>query len=168
MIKLVNETDPILKQPATDWDFERDSNPEELEIIMIGLMQEHKGRGLAANQIGLLKRVFVIKLESNDEFVEPFAMFNPRIIEESADQTLDLEGCLSFPNLWLQVKRPATVKSEFFDKQGKSCIITLTGIDARCFLHELDHLNGVCFTDRISQLKLALARKKQRKYNGRT
>jgi peptide deformylase len=70
--------------------------------------------------------------------------------------------------LWLGVKRPTSIEAEYFDKLGNKCIITLTGIDARCFLHELDHLNGIVFTQKVSPMKLMLARKKQRKYNGRT
>ena len=78
------------------------------------------------------------------------------------------EGCLSFPDLWLKVKRPKSITAEYFDRNGNKCIIELTGIDAKCFQHELDHLDGVCFTSKISPLKLALAIKKQRKHNGRT
>ena len=77
------------------------------------------------------------------------------------------EGCLSFPNLWLAVKRPASINAKYLDRTGKECTIELKGIDARCFLHELDHLDGVCFTDKVSKLKLAMAIKKQRKHNGR-
>ena len=68
----------------------------------------------------------------------------------------------------LHVKRSKKIKVQYVDKHQNNCIIELTDIDARCFLHELDHLNGVCFTDKVSQLKLALALKKQRKKNGRT
>lgn len=168
MLKLIQENDPILKQIAVEWNFEVDGDPVELEKSMIELMSSNHGRGLAANQIGLLKRVFAIKLEGNVEYPEPFAMFNPRVLNQSSEYEIDLEGCLSFPNLWLQVKRPSSIEIEFFDKDRNQCIITLSGINARCFLHELDHLNGVCFTDKVSQLKLNLARKKQRKYNGRT
>jgi peptide deformylase len=99
---------------------------------------------------------------------EPFAMFNPRIISTGSEFQSGSEGCLSFPELWIDVKRPATITVEYFDKLGIQCILTLTGLDARCFLHELDHLNGVCFTDIVSPLKLAMAKKKQqkRKRNG--
>ena len=92
-------------------------------------------------------------------------MFNPRIVtvDDTVSPDEGEEGCLSFPNLWLKVKRPKNITVEYFDKTGKSCIIELTGIDARCFLHELDHLNGIVFTDYVSQMKLMLARKKQRK-----
>ena len=75
--------------------------------------------------------------------------------------------CLSFPNLWLKVPRHNKITAMYLDNTGKQCIIELEGIDARCFQHELDHLNGVCFTDGISKLKLDIALRKQRKLNGR-
>jgi len=160
MMKLRLENDPILKEVAVDWEFGVDQNPEQLESEMISIMKTFKGRGLAANQVGLTKRVFIIHLENS---TEPFAMFNPKVVSEgSIDQTAE-EGCLSFPNLWLSVKRPQSIDVEYLDKAGKECKITLTGIDARCFLHELDHLNGIVFTEKVSQMKLLLARKKQRK-----
>jgi peptide deformylase len=163
-MKLIVEPNPILKQTAIDWDFSVDTNAEEVETEMIKVMKTFYGRGLAANQVGLLKRVFTIQLDNHPELKEPFAMFNPKVVSINNEQEeLHEEGCLSFPNLWLQVKRPLSITSEYLDKTGKSCIIELTGIDARCFLHELDHLNGVVFTEKVSQMKLILARKKQRK-----
>lgn len=165
MMKLVLDPDPILKQRAVEWDFVVDKDAEKVEEEMIDIMKTFHGRGLAGNQVGLLKRVFVIKLESTGETL---AMFNPKIIETSSNENSTEEGCLSFPSLWLDVKRPATIKVEYLDKQGKECQNTLSGIDARCFLHELDHLDGIVFTTKVSQMKLILAKKKQRKYNGRT
>jgi len=164
-MKLVKDPDPILKQPAIEWDFSVDTNTEETENGMIEIMQSFNGIGLAANQVGLLKRVLTIQLQNHPEITKPFAMFNPKIV--MVDDTVPMieseEGCLSFPNLWLKVKRFKGVTVEYFDKTGKSCIIELSGIDARCFLHELDHLNGIVFTEHVSQMKLMLARKKQRK-----
>ncbi len=165
MMKLVLDPDPILKQRAVEWDFAVDKDAEKVEQDMTEIMKTFHGRGLAGNQVGLLKRVFVIKLESTGETL---AMFNPKIIETSSNENSAEEGCLSFPSLWLDVKRPATIKVEYLDKHGKECQNTLSGIDARCFLHELDHLDGIVFTTKVSQMKLILAKKKQRKYNGRT
>lgn len=164
-MKLVLDPDPILKQRAEEWNFSVDQDAEKIESEMITIMKTFNGRGLAGNQVGLLKRVFVIKLDSTGETV---GMFNPKVIEKSVNETSLEEGCLSFPSLWLDVKRPATIKVEYLDKQGKTCQNTLSGIDARCFLHELDHLDGIVFTTKVSQMKLMLAKKKQRKYNGRT
>lgn len=169
MLKLIISPDPVLTQPAIDWNFETDGNAAELEQQMLAVMiNQQYAIGLAANQVGILKRVFAIQLQQHPSITEPFAMFNPAIISVNDNLILSQEGCISFPNLWLEVKRPESIVSEYFDKLGNKCIIELSGIDARCFLHELDHLNGICFTDKVSQLRLALARKKQqkRKHNG--
>lgn len=163
-MKLIKSPNLILSQTAIDWDFTIDTNAKEIESEMIQLMLENNGIGLAANQVGLLKRVFAIKLKDKS----PIAMFNPKVLSTSTTTQLSNEGCLSFPDLWLDVTRPQIIESEYFDNLGNKCTITLTGIDARCFLHELDHLNGIVFTDKVSQIKLILARKKQqkRKHNG--
>jgi peptide deformylase len=166
MLKLVKYPDPILKQTAERWDFEIDLNAKELEISMVQLMIESNGIGLAGNQVGLLKRVFAIHLKDQ----VPFCMFNPYILYGDNNMVEDHEGCLSFPDLFLKVPRHNNITVGYLDRQANKCIIELTGIDSRCFQHELDHLDGVCFTDNISPLKLSMARKKQqkklRKYNG--
>jgi len=167
-MNLVVAPNPVLQSNAVDWDFKSGNDPFTLEKEMIEVMQASNGIGLAANQVGLLSRVFVIQLLQHPEIKEPFAMFNPQVVATSDEMQTGEEGCLSFPDLFLEVKRPKEIVSKYFDKHGKECIITLTDIDARCFLHELDHLNGVCFTEKVSALKLAFAIKKQRKQNGRT
>ena len=163
-MKLVVSPNPILSQVATSWDFNTDTNANDLEVDMVQLMVESNGIGLAANQVGILKRVFAIHLTDQ----VPFCMFNPAVISSSNTIVDNEEGCLSFPDLWLKVKRPSSITAEYFDRQGKQCIIELSGIDARCFLHELDHLNGEVFINKVSTLKLAMAKKKQqkRKHNG--
>ena len=164
MTKLVISPNVILKTICQEWDFEKDKGSKDLEVSMVEAMINNKGRGLAANQIGIDKRVFAIHLDNQ----VPFCMFNPKILSASEELVEVEEGCLSFPNLFLKVKRHKSISAEYFDRNNNKCIIELTGMDARCFQHELDHLNGVCFTDNISPLKLALAIKKQRKRNGRT
>ena len=159
-MKLVLDPDPILKQQAIDWNFELDGNTEEIEKEMISIMKSFNGRGLSGNQVGLLKRVFVITLDSTKETL---AMFNPKIISHGNSVQQAKEGCLSFPDLWLKIKRPSEIEVEYLDKTGKECKMTLTGIDARCFLHELDHLDGITFTSKVGQMSLMLARKNQRK-----
>lgn len=169
MLDLILYPNPILKETLNPFDFQNPIvDPKKLEEDMITAMIEHNGRGLAASQVGINARVFVIKTENIKEVFTPFAVFNPKIIAVSEDLIQDFEGCLSFPNLLLPVKRPENIVAEFLDRDANTCIIRFDGIDARCFLHELDHLNGVCFTDNISKLKLDLAIKRQRKLNGRT
>ena len=166
MLKLVTDPNPILKQSAEDWKFDTPQSIAEatrIEQQMLDIMKANNGRGLAANQVGLLQRVFVMRTEDGREF----GLFNPSIAFTSEVLEDGVEGCLSFPDLWLDVKRPVAIDAEYLDRNGKECKISLVGIDARCFLHELDHLNGVCFTDKISTLKLALAKKKLLKKKGR-
>jgi peptide deformylase len=155
-MQLIKHPNPILKQQAKHWDFEKDTGAETLEVDMVQLMVESGGIGLAANQIGLLKRVFAIHLKDQ----VPFCMFNPHILWGDDNMIIGDEGCLSFPDLFLKVPRHNNITAGYIDRQGNKRIIELTGIDARCFQHELDHLDGICFTDNISPLKLALAKKK--------
>lgn len=169
MLELVKHPNTILAESLPEFDFKNPiMDPKDLEEQMVQLMMYENGRGLAANQVGIRTRVFVMKTENLKEVTTPFAVFNPKVLAEDPEMVQDYEGCLSFTNLFLPVKRPKHIVVEFFDRDGNQCIIRLDDIDARCFLHELDHLNGVCFTDGMSKLKLDLAIKRQRKLNGRT
>lgn len=152
-----------LFQISQPWDFSTDGDAEKLEYDMIEIMTKHNGIGLAANQIGFNKRIFVMGSEKAQGFPLPFAAFNPRIIETSKEEILDYEGCLSFPGLYLNVKRPTWVIAEYQDSKGNVKEVRIDGYICKCFQHELDHLNGVCFVDKVSQLKLQLAMKKLRK-----
>ena len=158
-MKLVLDPDPILKQKAENWDFVNHVNASVVEREMLETMNASNGIGLAGNQVGLLRRVFVMKLADGREI----GCFNPWIMFGDNNKIDDNEGCLSFPNLWLKVQRHNKITASYLDNAGKPCIIELEGIDARCFQHELDHLDGVTFTEHVSNLKLQLARKKQRK-----
>lgn len=152
-----------LVEVSTPWVFGQDGDAELLEQSMIEFMTANFGIGLAANQIGLAKRVFVIGSKNIERFPEPFAVFNPKILEVSEETILDKEGCLSYPGLWLSIKRPAVIKVEFQDSKGNTHEAALSGLIARCFQHELEHLDGICFVDKVSPLKLQLAMKKLRK-----
>lgn len=152
-----------LTEVSTNWEFGKDGDAEALEQAMIKFMVENHGIGLAANQIGLAKRVFVMGSETIPDFPKPFAVFNPVIKEASKEMVLDKEGCLSYPGLYLTIKRPQKILAEYQDSKGNLCEIEIDGYLSKCFQHEYDHLNGVCFVDRVSQLKLQLAMKKLRK-----
>jgi peptide deformylase len=162
MLNLVRDPDPILKQKAENWDFEKHINAAVIEREMIDIMKSFNGIGLAGNQVGLLRRVFVMKLTDGREM----GFFNPTILVGDNATQEDTEGCLSFPNLWLKIPRDNKITAMYLDNTGKQCIIELEGLDSRCFQHELDHLNGITFTEYVSDLKLNMARKKQRKLNG--
>lgn len=152
-----------LTEQSTDWVFGTDGDARELERAMCSFMIESKGIGLAANQIGITKRVFVMGSYGIEGFPEPFALFNPKILEASKDLVIDDEGCLSYPGLYLKVKRPSWVVAEYQNSDGVFITARFEGYLAKCFLHELDHLDGVCFVDRVSQLKLNLAMRKLKK-----
>lgn len=145
------------------WDFSIDKGAQELEQAMCRFMIDQHGIGLAANQIGLIKQVFVMGSYTISGFPAPFAVFNPTILEHSADQVLGNEGCLSYPDLYLSIKRHATIKVQYQDSQSNVIESLMSGLIARCFQHELDHLYGVCFVDKVSTPKLQLAMKKLRK-----
>jgi peptide deformylase len=162
MFSLVKDPDPILKQKAEIWDFKNHVNAAVIEQEMLEIMRASNAIGLAGNQVGLLRRVFVMKLTDGREI----GCFNPWIMFGDNDKIEGDEGCLSFPNLWLKVERHNKITAAYLDNTGKQCIIELEGLDARCFQHELDHLDGVTFTEYVSNLKLQMARKKQRKLNG--
>jgi peptide deformylase len=168
-MQLITYPNRILDEvvPEFDWD-NPVMDPRELEEQMVKLMWESNGIGLAANQVGIRARVFTMMTRNLSGVTEPFAVFNPKILAASEELEQGEEGCLSFPNLFFHVQRPAHVVAEFFDRDKNQCIIRFDGIDARCFLHEFDHLNGTCFTSKASKLKLDRAIAKQRKLNGRT
>jgi len=152
-----------LIEKSTPWNFASDGDAAQLENDMIEFMLANNGIGLAANQIGIAKRVFVMGSHNIDGFPLPFAVFNPVIRETSEEQVLDKEGCLSYPGLFLNVKRPAWAIAEYQDKDGNVKEIKVDGYLAKCFQHEYDHLDGICFVDKVSQMKLNLAMKKIRK-----
>lgn len=157
-----------LKNPSTDWDFATDGDAEKLEHDMIDFMLANDGIGLAANQINLSKRVFVMGSDTAPGFPKPFAIFNPVILDASTDMVIDTEGCLSYPGLLLKIKRPEWIVAQWQDSKGEWQEGKLEGYLSKCFQHEFDHLNGICFIDRVSKLKLQLAYKKLRKLNDRT
>lgn len=165
MAKFSLEHTEALFNASEEWDFSKDTGAEQLEKDMIEFMIDNHGIGLAANQIGLTKRVFVMGSRNIPGFPEPFAVFNPKIIEASDELVLDQEGCLSFPGLYLTVKRPAWVIVEFQNSKGDTIEAKFEGYLGKCFQHELDHLNGICFVDKVGPTKLQLALKKLRKNN---
>jgi len=152
-----------LIQKSDPWNFLLEGDGEALEKDMCDFMIASNGIGLAANQIGIAKRVFVMGSHNIPGFPEPFAVFNPRIIEAGKEMVLDQEGCLSYPGLFLNVKRPSWIVAEYQNSRGDTIEAKFEGYLAKCFQHELDHLDGICFVDKVSQMKLNLAMKKLRK-----
>ena len=160
-LKLVKSPSPWLEKQVSPFSFNF-LNAKEVERQMIELMIKEGGIGLSANQVALDAQIFVMK-PYLAEVKTPFAVINPEILRISEEQEIMPEGCLSHPDLYLTVKRPKTIIAKFLDTDKNECIIELNDIDARCFLHEYDHLYGIEFTDRVSKLKLDRAKKKQNK-----
>lgn len=160
-MNLITFPNDILREQMPDFDFENPiMDPKQIEKEMIELMVKERGIGLSGNQVGLKARVITIFPKDISLAMGPFAMFNP-ILQAASDQLLEaIEGCLSFPKMLIPVKRSKIVVAEYLDSDGNNCVISLHDIDAKCFLHELDHLDGICFTDRVSQLKQSMAMKK--------
>jgi peptide deformylase len=123
-------------------------------------MIHSKGMGLAANQIGITKRFFAIGHESFDVFKKPAIIYNPVLVNADDEQELGQEGCLSFPGVWVQVSRPKTIMVRYQNNKGEFLLSRLEGLEARCFQHELDHLDGITFNKRVSKLKWDMAQQK--------
>ncbi len=157
--ELVRSDHPILRQKMEPFDFTNPpTDPVQLARDLTETMIHNKGLGLSANQIGLPYRVFA--LSANPVYV----CFNPRIVDETElNIVLMDEGCLSFPNLFLKIKRPRTIKVRFVLPNGETQTQKFDGMTARCFQHELDHLNGIVYTDRVSTYHLdrGMNKKKQ-------
>ena len=121
-------------------------------------MKLYNGIGLSANQCGVYERVFVI---GTDQF--QMACINPKVIEVSEELVKDNEGCLSFPAFFLNLSRPKWIEVEYTNENGERTQVKLDGLTARCFLHELDHLNGVKFTSYVGAVAMQQAKRKQEK-----
>jgi len=159
--KLVSENDPILKEIVTDFDFGNSTvNANEFASSLVETCREYNGFGLAANQCGFKHRVFV--MGSGDEFV---SFFNPKIVSHSEDETLLTEGCLSFPMLAIKISRPSTIDVVYQDFNGVEHNATFSGLSSHIFQHELDHLNGICYTMRSKPMSLKMGLKKRGKFS---
>lgn len=158
---LVSETDIILKEVMPEFDFTNPPvNPTEFASTLVETCKKYNGYGLSANQCGFRYRVFV--MGTGDDYV---AFFNPSIVLKSKKEIHMTEGCLSFPLLALSITRPEEVAVTYQDFTGEWKQATFTGISARCFQHELDHMNGIVYTSRCKPLALQMAMKKRSKVN---
>ena len=137
-----------------------DDSIRELMDDMLETMYAAPGIGLAAIQIGVAKRILVIDLDQKEGNKNPRAFINPKITWASEEMATYEEGCLSVPEIWDDVERPARVKCEYLDIDGKPQTLEADGLLATCLQHEMDHLNGVLFIDHLSRLKKSMAIKK--------
>ena len=121
-------------------------------------MKKFGGIGLSANQCGVFERVFII---GTDDF--EMVCINAKVTKVSENMVKDNEGCLSFPGLYIKIPRNETIDVEYTTEKGEVKKQTLTGVTARCFLHEYDHMFGVKFTDHVGPVTLRMAKQKQQK-----
>lgn len=161
--ELVQLDHPILYKVLPEFDFANPPvDPNAFASSLVETCKKYNGLGLSANQCGFEHRVFV--MGAGDEYV---AYFNPKLISSKGEKHME-EGCLSFPFLNLHVTRAEQVEVEYQDFTGVTRTKTFSGISARCFLHELDHMNGMLYTARVKPLALQFGLKKldkiRRKY----
>lgn len=154
--------DPILRLVSKP--VERVDAPlRKLADDMLATMYDAPGIGLAAIQIGEPLRMLVIDLAKDDEEPAPHVVINPEILESGEQRSAYEEGCLSIPDYYAEVERPASVRVKYLDRDGKEQEMLAEGLMATCLQHEIDHLNGVLFIDHISKLKRDMVVKKFKK-----
>jgi peptide deformylase len=166
ILPLVLSPDPRLKKKSAPV-IEVDNATRRFMDDMLETMYHSNGLGLAAVQVGVHKRIIVIDVEQreNEDNARgvPLFIVNPEIITSSEDESTYNEGCLSFPNAYSDVVRPATVKVRFLDYHGKPQEIEAEGLLATCIQHEIDHVNGITFVDHLSPVKRDMILRKMRK-----
>ena len=136
--------DPLLHKKIKKCSYNLDRS--KLSYTLNENMFHHNGVGLSANQIGIEERVFVMMIDI--EAQETITCFNPRIIKESKDEVVMEEGCLSYPELYLEISRPSSIIVKYEDENKKTHKMKLEGLASRVFQHEYDHMEGIDFTQR--------------------
>ena len=159
-IDLLPEDHPVLHKEPLLWVFDPpQADPKLMYDIMLENMVYHKGLGLSANQIGMPVKVFSMRVDDSDNAI---VCFNPEIIKESEEMVTMEEGCLSYPFLYLNKKRPKELSVKYQNVDGDFINAHFEGLAARVFHHEMDHMKGKTFLDGVSKISLQLARKKQK------
>lgn len=156
--KIVLYPDPVLKQKAQEVT-EFDAELKQLAEDMAETMYDAPGVGLAAPQVGILKRLILLDCAGKDEPRDLIVAVNPEIVA-SDGESMEEEGCLSIPGFYAAVKRHATATMRFQDLDGNWQERQGEGLLAVCMQHEIDHLNGILFIDRLSPLKRSMFKKK--------
>ena len=157
---LLPEDHPVLHKEPLTWIFDPpQADPKLMYEIMLENMVYHHGLGLSANQIGMPVKVFAMRIDESDNAI---VCFNPEIEEESEEMVMMTEGCLSFPSLYLNKKRPKELTVKYQNVDGDFIDAHFEGLAARIFHHEMDHMEGKTFLDGISKILLQSARRKQK------
>jgi peptide deformylase len=157
--KLIESNNPLLTIPLIECS--EDLDRKELKDNLVETMENFTGIGLSASQCGIMERAFV--MYSDVKKKEIVACFNPKIISESEERIFMDEGCLTYPGLWIKVKRPEGIEVSYEDENGEIHEKALFGLEARIFLHEYDHIEGLNFTKKVSKLRLDRAKKRVKK-----
>lgn len=144
--------DPVLRQLSKPVETV-DADVRRLADDMLDTMYDAPGIGLAAIQIGIPRQMLVIDVSKEGEEKQPLVFINPKVLTTSDERSVYEEGCLSIPDYYAEVERPATITVEYIDLEGKQLTVKADGLLATCLQHEIDHLNGVLFIDHISKLK---------------
>ena len=159
-MNLIKHPNEFLNKQVKAVDLENPGfDPIELKKEMVEFMIANNGIGLSANQIGLDAQLFVM----GDSVENSTMCINPTVLQYTEDTQDDIEGCLSFPNMFVKIKRPKEILAQYWDENLKECVVKIEGYSAKCYLHELDHLLGITMKDRASKLKWDMAAKKARK-----
>ena len=157
---LLPEDHPVLHKEPLTWIFDPpQADPKLMYDIMLENMVYHHGLGLSANQIGMPVKVFAMRIDESDNAI---VCFNPEIIKESEEMVKMTEGCLSFPSLYLNKKRPKEVSVKYQNADGDFITAHFEDLAARVFHHEMDHMMGKTFLDGVSKILLQSARRKQK------
>lgn len=152
--EIVKVPDPVLRRKAHKVD-EFDKNLQDLIDDMVETMRDEPGVGLAAPQVGISSKVIVVEFGDENDPEKPerlYAVVNPEIVSQSEELDLGIEGCLSIPGLVGEVERNASIVVKGLNRHGRPIKIKASGWLARIFQHEIDHLNGVLFTDRAERV----------------
>lgn len=162
IMKLIDSNDALLHQECQPFDFKNPQiDPHKLVEDLADTMAHNRGVGLSANQVGYNVKVFVMGNPDKPEDV--FTIFNPKIVDYSEEVMLAEEGCLSYPGLYVKIKRSTNIRVRFSNAMGDINTISLTGFDARVFQHEYDHMMGVSHINRASNFHLNQAKRQQKK-----
>ena len=157
--KILTEPDPILRKKCEPLE-KVDTETKKLMDDMLETMYAAPGIGLAAIQVGILKRLVVIDISKGEEEKKPVFLINPQIVHRSKKTSIYEEGCLSLPGQFAEIERPAECTLKYIDYNGKEKELKVDGLLATCVQHEVDHLNGILFIDYLSKLKKDMIIKK--------
>ena len=159
---IIIEPDTILRKKSESL-HQVNNDTRKLLDDMLKTMYAAPGIGLAAVQIGILKRIIVIDISKKEEKKNPIFLVNPEITYQSKETSIYEEGCLSLPGYFAEIERPAKCKINYIDYHGKKAELEAEGLLSTCVQHEIDHLNGVLFIDYLSKLKKDMIIKKLKK-----